>query len=56
MDLATNISNGERIQTTKVFLDKGEIGNEASYLDIITDKVQPETQGKNNIPSGMKFV
>ena len=51
MALATNIPIGERVQTTKVFSDKGIISNEAFYLDIIMDDVQPEIQGKNNIPS-----
>ena len=52
MDLATNISYGERIHTTKVFSNKEKISNESSHLDIIMDEVQPEIQCKNNIPSG----
>ena len=50
MDLVTSIHNGEGIQATKVFPDNEKISNEASYLDIIMDEVQPEIQGKNNIP------
>ena len=51
MDLVTSIHNGEGIQATKVFSDNEKISNETSYLDIIMDEVQPEIQGKNNIPS-----
>ena len=51
MDLVTSIHNGEGIQATRFFSDNEKIINEVSYLDIIMDEVQPDIQGKNNIPS-----
>ena len=54
--LVANSSSERSITITESISKENKSKNDSSYLDIIMDEVQPDLQGKNNIPSKYEIM